>query len=233
MNRPNFTHYDPAMYSNAENAFIIQSVGLPPRVAERDLPKDVNPKAVMPFLERCYELAQLKEHRGEVWAGPEAIKRAGQVWLEETAKWERDAKRGRPRWPTMFAYDSRGRAFRSGTGSDNYKVKTYFDPNGNRIPFALELIPTDRPDWAVGWSDSGQLPAGQTIDRSRDKIVTDTDNKRIECLICGHTVAFNPDSRNSYFSARARMSKHLRGATTDVERHREVHMAEFGQASTK
>jgi hypothetical protein len=122
----------------------------------------------------------------------------------------------------MHAYDGKGRPHRQGVGSDSGQVRTYFDAAGQRVPFAIELVPTGQAEWHPEWAKADEASDGLKVDR---------DNRRIECLICGHTEAFNPDSRGSYNAARGRISKHLRSATIEVERHREVHMTEFGSAA--
>lgn len=223
------TYYDPPLYSIAENEFLVEHLGEPPIVAERSRPQGVSSAAVRPVLESVYELEQLREHRGESWAGVDACKEASRMYLLQAKRWASDKRRGRLRFPSMYAFDERGRAFISGPGSDNERVRTYFDENGNRLQFAVELIPSNRPNWEVAWK-------GKTtqIDRSNDKLTVNRELSRIECGVCGHTEKFKDESRSSFNSARARMSRHLRkenGEPFLVTRHRELHMAEFGQAA--
>jgi hypothetical protein len=124
----------------------------------------------------------------------------------------------------MHSFDSKGRPHRYGPGSDAGRVKTYFTAKGERLPFALELIPTGVADWTPLWAAGADDP-GQDAG-----IFNNAEKNRIECMIagCGHTESYKTDSRSSYNAARARISKHLRTATNSVDAHREVHTNEFG-----
>ena len=216
--------FDPVLYSINENRFLLTALGKPPVVALRDLPSNVNVKAVEPLLRRVYELEQLKEHEGLKWAGVDAVKEKIIAYLRENEKWKSDHKRFRraPRFPSMFSFDSKGRAHRGGVGSDSDRVRTYFDEQGNRIPFEIPLSGEVYEEWtAPGAAQGGTegAPSG--------KLKVDSANNRIECTLCGHTESFKGESRSSYNAARARISKHLRKATTLVDEHRELHTEEF------
>lgn len=215
--------FDPVSLSKAENRFLLQHVGKPPVVALSEVVHPVNPRAVKPVLDRVYELLELEKHRGEKWVGVEAIKAAISRWLEMDEKWSKEAKRGRPRFPSLFSFDGRGRGHRYGPGSDSGWVRTYFDEKGKRQTFAIALTES-----AEVKADEVFAPEYAGADMPTDGIKVDPDNRRIECLVCGHTESFNPESRASYNAARARISKHLRKATIEPDRHREVHTAEFG-----
>lgn len=214
--------FDPVQFSIEECQFLLTTLGQPPIVALRGKPLNVNTNAVRPILERVYELTELEAHTGVGWVGVPALQEKLEAYLAQHAKWEDDKRRGAPRWPSMHAYDGKGRPHRQGVGSDSGQVRTYFDAAGQRVPFAIELVPTGQAEWHPEWAKADEASEGLKVDR---------DNRRIECLICGHTEAFNPDSRGSYNAARGRISKHLRSATIEVERHREVHMTEFGSAA--
>jgi hypothetical protein len=209
---------DPVTLSLDENKFLIEHLGEPPLVALRVIPTGVNPKAVLPILEETYTRMQLAEHRGEEWIGVDAVKQALQVYVAEAEKWHSDKRRGRVRFPSMHTFDGKGRPHRGGPGSDSGRVKSYFDNRGERKEFAIELTAEAEALWT---------PPTQA-DAPRDGLKLDDANNRWECLVCGWTTSFNPDSRSSQNSARARMSKHLRTATAEPDRHREVHTNEFG-----
>ena len=214
--------FDPVKYSIEENKFLFSHAGEPPVVALRDLPERVNLRAVKPILTRIYELIELAKHEKTEWLGVEKIKQAITTYLAQQDKWLKDRKRGAPRFPSMHSFDSKKRAHFQGPGSDSGQVHTYFDEKGERHEFAVPLLGTDEvtwvPDWAKGPTD---VPTDKT------GIWVDSPNNRFECF-CGHTESFGPDSRSSYNSARARMSKHLRSAKDEVDRHREIHTNEFG-----
>jgi hypothetical protein len=214
--------FDPVLYSRAENNFLLSTLGQPPVVALQSLPPNVNIKAVKPVLDRVFELQQLQEHSNQSWVGVEAVKAKIQTYLEQSAKWAAEKRRGRPRYPSMFSFDQRGKAHRSGPGSDSGRVRTYFNEKGERIPFAIDLTNATEQVWAPDWI------AVAANDEPKAGLKVDSDKRRIECLICGHTESFNTESRASFNAARARISRHLRSAKTQPEAHREVHTAEFG-----
>jgi hypothetical protein len=87
------------------------------------------------------------------------------------------------------------------------------------------LIPDNMIDW--------QPPTVQEAPGDA-RLVVDEKNHRIECRIkvgdgfCGHTETYKEASRASYQTARARMSKHLRKATSEKEAHLEMYTNEFG-----
>jgi hypothetical protein len=213
--------FNPVLLSEEENTFLMANLGQPPVVAAKAIKAPVNPRAVLPIIERVFELEQLKTHEATPWVGVEVIKQAIKTWLEQDAKWRNDFERTRgraPRFPSMYSYDSKGRAHRGGPGSDTHIPKTYFDKAGNRLNFEVDLLPEYTAPWtAPGFTEQLSTP-GLTVNQELS---------RIECF-CGHTESFKGESRSSYNAARARMSKHLRKATENVEQHREAHTLEFG-----
>lgn len=214
--------FDPVDYSIEENEFLLENIGKPPVVALGLVSRDVNPRAVKPILDRVYELVETEKHSGTPWCGTDTVKEKIQAYLNRSARWAADRKRSRsaPRFPSMHSFDSRKRAHRSGPGSDSGKVRTYFDEKGERVPFAVELVPQGDTEWSPEWVKADLPPKGAGIQVNQDA-------NRVECF-CGHTESFNPESRGSFNAARARISKHLRQAKVDVEQHREVHTNEFG-----
>lgn len=240
------TTFNPVLFSNQENEFFLEHLGEPPVVALRGIkgvrspqahPKDKNPiiypdgvipASVKPVLEGIYELQELAKHEGIKWVGLERVKEAIKVWLSQNAKWRKDFENTRgkaPRYPSLWAFDAKGKGHLSGPGSDSGMVKTYFGPAGERIPFEIELLSEYVPTWVA--------PTVQD-DQSDARLKVDAEMCRIECRVptpgglCGHTEKYKAESRSSYNAARARMSKHLRKATEEVEAHRELHTLEFG-----
>ena len=220
--------FDPVLYSDAENRFLLENLGSAPIVARQKITPPVNPNAVMPLIARVDELARLQAHDGSEWVGIEALKKAIVTWFEQNAKWRRDHERNKkaPRWPSLFSYDGKGRPHRSGPGSDSHLVRTYFGPAGERLPFEVNLFPDNIVPWTA---------PGFTEQSTSTGLFIDPDKSRIECRvkvgdsICGHTESYKEESRASYAAARARMSKHLRKATIEVEAHRALHSEEFGE----
>lgn len=223
--------FDPVLYSQAENEFLLQNLGKPPiTVTKQALPAGVNLTAVRPIIERVYELEELQKHEGAKWVGVESLKRKIEVWLNQNAKWAADARRFRsaPRWPSMYSIDGKGRAHLAGPGSDSARVRTYFGLAGERIPFAVDLIDPENDGWVPP-------STGADTNGADTRYFVDEPGHRIECrvkaadgTICGHVETYKADSRSSYRAARARMSKHLRKPGNEAEQHREVYTNEFG-----
>jgi hypothetical protein len=226
---PNDIHYfDPVLFSHEEGEFLLENLGKPPVVALKGLPTEVNIAAVKPLLQRVYDLDQLKQHEGQDWIGIESIKAAIRIYQREDKKWAADHTRNKkaPRFPSLYSFDARGRAHRGGPGSDSGRVRTYFGKAGERIPFAIELIPSNEGEWIAPTMTEAPIEKHLRLDN---------ESHRLECRvplpdgkICGHAETFKPDSRSSYNAARGRMSRHLRRATENVDDHRELHTNEFG-----
>lgn len=242
--------FDPSRFSDEANEFFLAHLGEPAAIAlasvpppvplARPHPKDknpvhyplVHPATVRPVLQRVNELQDEEKFHNMRWIGVEAIKDAIRVWQRENAKWARDHQRtnGRaPRWPSLYTFDAKGNKHLGGPGSDSGYVKTYFAADGSRIPFAVDLVPGFNDDW---------LPPSQGEVSVSAELFLDEASKRYECRVplpdgtfCGHTESFKSDSRASKNAARARMSKHLRKATEEIEAHRTLHTLEFTSGS--
>lgn len=246
-----FTNFNPVSLSHAENEFLLKHLGEPSVVALKSIrvergpiqtavktpdknpllyPDGVIPASVKPILDGVRELMELEKAEGLKWVGIDAIKSAILTWQRENKKWSDTYKRtgGRvPRWPSLYSWDAKGRPHLGGPGSDSGSVKTYFGPNGERIPFAIDLLVSeyDTTEWKPPTKDEGITESLLHVDAQAN---------RIECRVpvnggvCGHTESFKEGNRASYNAARARMSKHLRKATEEADLHREVHTNEFG-----
>lgn len=246
------TSFDPVQFSNAENQFFLDHLGEPSIVVLRQIkgqingqaaypargkadatpivyPEGVIPASVKPILDGIYELEALSKLNEVKWVGIEKVKAAIRVWFGENQKWSASHKRNpkNPRWPSLYSFDAKGNARLGGPGSDSGQVRTYFGPAGERIPFALDLLVPDE--------DSMWEPPKFSEQPSDNRLKVDLEAHRIECriknpdgTICGHTESYKLDSRSSYNAARARMSRHLRKATTEIEAHRELQTLEFG-----
>lgn len=216
------TIFDPVTLSKAENQWLLENLDKPSVVAfTSSLPVGVVRQAVSKVMQTVQDLDNLQAAGQLAWKGRSAIKQAIKTWIEQDAKWENDWIRFNkriPRYPSLYSFDSKGRAHRGGPGSDAGRVRTYFGPSGERIPFAIQLVDRDETIWR-GPAVSDDTPTqGLTLN---------ADLHRLECF-CGHTEQFKEGSRASFNASRARMSKHLRKATDEVEKHREIYTAEFG-----
>tara|TARA_R100001086_G_scaffold148834_1_gene78833 strand:- start:37 stop:687 length:651 start_codon:yes stop_codon:yes gene_type:complete len=198
--------FDPVKYSLAENAFFLKHLGESPlAVLQKPLPDGVNKSAVEQALGRVYELAQLEEHRGTTWAGIERVSEAISRYLIEREKWAEFSSRGAPTFPSMFAWDGKGKPHRGGVGSDAGQVNTYFVDGGKRKPFAIPLVEVAMEAFAAPWSPKEEevIP---------DACVEDAEKGVMSCPIDGFSTNWNPESRQAYNLARARMARHCRSS---------------------
>jgi hypothetical protein len=219
--------FDPVLFSIRENEFLLESLGKPPIVAMRDLPRNVNPAAVKPILARVYELNELEKHEGVTWVGIGTMKEKIEAYLRENAKWLADKRRSKkaPRFPSMYSFDAKGRPHLGGPGSDSGRVRSYFNSKGERVVFEINLLDDSADTW-----QAPTISSEITTD-TKAGIFVNAEKNRIECGVsgCGHTEAYKNESRASFNAARARMSKHLRKPGNSVEIHMEIYSQEFGQ----
>ncbi len=236
MNKVEILDFDPTVFSLEELNWLLENLDKPTYIAMQSIravrqpadhknknsvvyPDGVNPNQVKPLLEKLDQLDQEEKHSGAKWVGREAIKVAIRTWIAVDAKWEKDWRRTRgkaPRFPSFYSFDTRGRGHWGGTGSDNGKIKTYFNEKGQRVMLSIPLIDEETIEWNPGYTEA---PA--SVDLTVNEAL-----HRIECF-CGHTEQFKEGSRPSFTAARARMSKHMRNVTDEVERHRELYTLEF------
>ena len=244
--------FNPVQYSLAECQFLIEHLGEPSMQALQAVkparllhphPKDKNPTyypdgvipaSVKPILDRVYELIDLEKRGVMKWVGVDAVKDCIKVYVTQQEKWIRDKQRypQAPRFPSMASYDGKNRPHKGGPGSDSGVVSTYFDKEGNRLPFALDLLDAmDTGGWTPDWATApAPEKAAPSFSPSATKaIIDDVDNHRLECPICKHTESYKVDSASSRNAARGRMSKHLRTDTKETSLHRELYTNEFGE----
>ncbi len=220
--------FDPVKLSLDENAFLLEVVGKAPVAVKKMIPAGINARAILPVVEKVYELIELEREDGSQWVGVEAVKASIQTYLAQANKWSKDKRRGKRRFPSLFSYDARGRAFRGGPGSDSDQVRTYFDPaTGERKKLAIELIKDVNAEWQAPTEEATAPVTVGSEAPVTDGLTHNVDMRRFECF-CGHTEQYKPGSRQSENFARSRMSRHLRTAKEEVEKHREIHTLEFG-----
>lgn len=218
--------FDPVMYNGEENEFLIENLGKSREVATaRGIPHAVGRMAI-DFLDRVYRLQEGSKLSGESWCGVEALVGASKTWLVESKKWEENAKRGAPRFPSMGAWDLNGKYYHGGAGADSGRVRTYFDSEGNRVPFAVGLFPIDQayvPEWLQKRKDEGKA-------RIFTELVHDEEHGFVQCPICKHTQNYPPGIRTKYNQARARMAKHLKTAKgQEADAHRQLYTYAFAK----
>jgi hypothetical protein len=216
--------FDPVLLSLPENRFLLEHVGKPPAVVSRiPLPEGVNPKAVMPVIETIYALEEVEKHDKAPWAGVDLIKRQITTYLDQCESWKQMKRRNGPKWPawpSMAAWDAKGKPVMGATGSDAGRVRSYFDENGDRQRFAVSLHDQESPAFLPPWIKTTP---------NYDALVTDDAKGFLRCPICEHTETYNPEAQSARNAATGRMAKHLVSAKERVESHRELHTKVYGR----
>ena len=211
--------FDPVKYSVEENQFFLKHLGEAPIAAlQSPLPTGVNRVVVEEVLGGVYELDELESHRGVKWAGKGVIEQAINRYLTARDQWDEFAKKGAPRFPTMHAWDGKGKPHRGGIGSDSGRVTTTIKANGERELLAVSLHDP--------LSSAFQAPWAKPQEPVPEACVEDAEKGVLQCPVDGWTTNFKPESRQSYNLARARMTKHCK-ASKD-ERVREFGLKAFG-----
>jgi hypothetical protein len=220
----NIERFEPAFYSIEENQFLLEHIGESPAVAlSRGTPTGVNPKAVRPILEKVYELEELRTKRDQEWAGLDALRDSLTIYLAQIKQWEDDKRRGAPYPPTMYQWDSRGRARFAGVGSDAGYVSTYFDENGNRHKLGVDLVQNDlreryMPEWARRKAAAHRTP---------QELIIDEKLGHITCPVCSFVVNYDPNEPAKLNIAKAQMGKHMLKDTRTPDDHKAAYGAIF------
>lgn len=211
--------FDPVRYSLEENKFFLGHLGESPVSALKEqLPKGVNPVVVQEVLGEIYELEELKKHRDIDWVGTSVISDTINRYLSEWERWREMSSRGAPRFPTMHAWDGKGRPHRGGISSDSSKVTTYIDNEGKRHPFEVNLRDTAAEFFKAPWAKEDKpVP---------DDLEIDNEHGTITCPVDKYVTNFKPESRQSFNMARTQMSRHCK--TSKDDRVREFGMKVFG-----
>jgi hypothetical protein len=221
--------FEPAYYSIAELQFLLDHVGESPVVAMHGgVPKGVNPNMMTPTLAKLYEMQELQEKRGVIWAGVEAIKDSILAYLDWHSRSIEIKRRGGPRHPSMYAWEDIGKgkvkAIKYAPGSDAEMVRSRIDESGEQVKFGVALQRT--PEEALGdMSDLMPWVKGSP-DKPKviDEIIHDPVKGFMQCSICGFAKNYNTSSHQSQNLAKAHVIKHLKSASKDVERHRRLHL---------
>jgi hypothetical protein len=220
--------FDPSLLSFADCHFLLEHAGEQP--AQVAYPPAVNRITMRQWIERFYELSELEKAGKGEWKGIQTVKDAIKLYLEQREMWKKEEQYGAPKFPSLYAFDSRGNAHLSAPGSDSGRVKSYFDKYGNRVPFAVNIVE----DAQTGkWKPSWVRKAKEAVTEIPQEIIKEPEGENcVKCGVpgCGHTETFKPESRSSYNAARARLSKHMRKAQFEPEVHLEYYSLEFGSS---
>jgi len=220
----NMDTFDPVLFSEAENQFLLENVGTSPAVAlNQGVPPSVNPRAVRPVLQEIADRMAIEETQQVPWVGVEAIKAAIAVYIRQDAEWAQAHERsnGRvPRLPSMYVKDQKGRYHRAGPGSDSDRARTWLDKEGERHRFAVDFD---------GFMDVFEEDLEAIVEAPK-ALIHNERKYRWECPIkgCHHTESYKATSRSSQNAAKARMARHLKKPGSEIDIHRELYTLEFG-----
>lgn len=237
--------FEPAIFSNEELAFLHIHLQETPAVAlHKGTPPGVNPVAVRGLLEQLQTFDQLRKVHGVQWAGFDAVADSIErylAWMERSEEIHRrtggNKSNSSIRHPSLFLWDGNGNAYKHGIDADSAEmVRTEILPTGERRAFAVRLMETESTlmpslqEVAPWFRLDSVVQAAQ-----KDDVVIDRAkrNGTMTCSICGKAEAFDTTNRQSFSAARARMSKHMMQAKTDIARHRTLHRKFFESPTRK
>jgi hypothetical protein len=228
---------EPSTLSIPELLFVLDHIGKPPIAAlHRPPPAGVNPAEVRSVLGAIYDATELEKHEKVDWAGIGAVREAilrYLAWHERSIEIRRRL-RGSIGHPSMYVWDSDGRAIRGGIGADSGIVRTEIMADGSRLPFAVNLRwPGGANPVSEDISDVAPWIRRAQMEGAAAKVTDDLQIERgkkfgtIGCPVCGKKEEFNPADRATFNAARARMGKHLKTSRTEIARHRLLHTKRF------
>ncbi len=259
--------FDCPLLNDRENEFVFEHAGIPPHLAleavnipmhsvidDEGLPAIV-PEICLPMvqaiLNRFIELDQIFEAKGRTWIGIEPVRERIRLWLD----WYRveyiEAQTragGKGHHPSMSTYTSRGEAIYGGVGADRGRVRTYFDSDGVRQPWALNLVGDvvagrlpnfarlpaagAKPPAKDGGNGAGQ-PAGigSTAGGEPMPILIDEERGVMTCPVpeCYNTETWKPARPRDRNLAKGRMIRHCQIARDEKSAHRLVVYEARGQ----
>jgi hypothetical protein len=227
--------FEPAQYSLQDLHFLLDHLGTPPIVAFRQpLPVGTHRNSLEDVLRSVYEMEELKKAEdGFQWAVIESLTDSITRYLEWHDRSREIARRGARdssgsliSHPSMYAWDEDGRAFKFAVDADAADmVRTEIQADGSRRAFGVTLanvagdtLPhiSDIAPW-VKLGPGKPRPADKVLDEKSEK------NARVanlRCTICDFTQQYDPKVVQTRRLAMARMSKHMRDAKVNVNRHR-------------
>lgn len=215
--------FDPVLLSLEENAFLLEHLGKPPKVVDRvAFPAGVNRKAVLPVIEEVYGLEEIAKHDQVPWTGVEVLKARIRTYLEQRESWrlmKLRAGKDFPSFPTMAAWDGHGKPHVGAVGSDSHRVRTYFDADGTRQPFAVSLHDTGVGAFVPPWIQN---------DATFTELIVDEQKGSLRCPICDHSETWQTESQSAKNLASGRMAKHLNSAKVKPNVHKALHTAVYG-----
>lgn len=228
--------FEPAMFSLPELRFLSENMKLPPSAAFHNFDPEGKHRGVIRVraeaaLVKFSQLAELEQYRQVPWAGYAAIQESIErylLWFDRTAEIER---RGGPPNASQFMWDDTGTPHRYAIGSDAGElVRTEILDNGDRRAFGVKLtlapgdaLKADLKDIAP-WIKS---PVNELTKADKIEFTTIKRQGICRCPICGKTEEFDAADRTKRTAARARMARHLKTATVEVNRHRMLYTREF------
>jgi hypothetical protein len=223
------THFDPVIFSDEENLFIQKHVGKSPAAAFTGAKygPGFSRIGVEAFLSRIRDLKDVQELHKLPWVGEEPIVERSNMWMEYRERYKA-AKALNPSsaHPSMFHFTADGSEYYQGVGSDSGLVRTYFDEDGTRRPWALPLTKAHDAQSQAAW---GSQEIVESMQDDRLAVNEDLTLGKVECSICGHTETWDPDKPTGRGPARRKMKKHCMSARKDVAMHRKLGVEVFGR----
>lgn len=235
--------FEPAQYSTPDLYFLLDNLGQSPAVAMRkELAPGTHPANLRYVLNTVYELEQIKQaEKGFAWAGVEALVDSISrylKWLDLQQEFARRKVRDHAGalilHPSMYTWDSDGKAFKWGVDADAADmVRTEILPDGSRMEFGVTLANPSGEKLPHISDVAPWIKVGPNKPRPEDKILEHQSDKNprmgsLQCTICDHREEFDRRNAQHKRAAMGRMHLHLKRATVDVNRHR-VLLARMGR----
>lgn len=243
------TEFLASTYSNQELLFLIEHFGEPPEVAmpeDVDLPKGVNPAALMPILDQTYRLAliekQLREKSGDdtmvIWCGFDALRAICEATLDwnatvadlkkRVAGSDGPIKRAAGA-PSLHMWDpDTDIPYLGGIGADSEFVRTALE-GSKRVPLYTMLRQTGLGAIKEMAGIAGVLKAKAGKVKAAKNLLAETPNALeydhgtttsvVRCPICGYTEVFETTKPSTKRKAEVAMRKHLDSAKVKKDQH--------------
>ena len=238
--------FEPAIFNDAELDFLLMHMEEAPAVAfHKSVPAGVNPPMVQRWIEKFFNLEQIRLAHGQEWSGFAPIKDSILRYMKWQERCQEIRRRsgGRLAQASMFSYDSVGGFSKYGIDSDSGFVRTEILPDGSRRPFVVKLLEvggkaTSLLHEVAPWLNSnatGSISTARQLATFNDDLIVERKGQfgKFECSICGKGEEFSTRSKNTENMARARIGKHLKTARVEIARHRALYRKRYESPDVK
>lgn len=244
---------DPLLYDmEAQELIPDLELGKSPAVVVGKLPDDLPADVVLPIrklAERMYEVVQLEEaDMAPGFVGVDAIKERFKLALSYNHQYQENKQRtGVGFHPSMHKIDSTGHARWGAVGSDQGRVRTFINENGERESFAIQIFgkgsgprvrnffnPTVTAGGKAAVAREGEEPpqvkpgveVADVNEFPSELIVNDDPDKPtivLECPICGHAESYPREDPTQEDIMLVKMQKHCQNATNEEIAHKALY----------